>query len=66
MSTVTAPTLLTNDQAAEYLGLKPQTLAAWRHHRREGQPPYIQIAAKVIRYRADHLEQWLADRTVTE
>jgi hypothetical protein len=55
-------TLLTEQQAAERLGVRPATLAVWRH-RRVG-PPFIQVGPRVPRYDADALEGWIAERAV--
>ena len=49
--------MLTQDQAAELLGLSnPKTLAAWRL-RRQG-PPYFRVQTS-IRYRKEDIDQWL-------
>jgi excisionase family DNA binding protein len=63
VSTATAPSdLLTRDEAAEFLGIKPQTLAVWatthRYHL-----PYIRVGTRV-RYRRSDLEAFLDRRTV--
>lgn len=49
-------------QAAEYLSLKPQTLAVWRSTGRYNLP-YIRVG-RLIRYRKSDLDRWLRDRTV--
>ena len=54
--------LLTREQAAEYLGVKPQTLAAWASGKRYGLP-MIRVG-RSIRYRVSALEKWLSARTV--
>jgi hypothetical protein len=54
---------MTNEQAAQYIGIKPQTLAAWRCQRREGQPPYRKIGSKVF-YVREQLDAWLERQTV--
>lgn len=54
--------LLTRQQAAEYIGVKPQTLAVWHTTHRYGLP-LIKVGAKV-RYRKGDLDKWLASRTV--
>jgi len=48
--------LLTDNQAAEFLSIKPRTLRLWRHSRGL---PFIRITSKVIRYRRADIEQWL-------
>jgi excisionase family DNA binding protein len=57
------PELLTRTQAAEYLGLKPQTLAVWATTKRYGLP-YIRVG-RAIRYRRVDLDTFLVARTVT-
>lgn len=54
--------LLTEAQAAELLGIKPQTLQAWRSTRRY---PLAYIkAGRLVRYRRSALEAFLQARTV--
>ena len=59
---VDTPSLLTREQAAEYLGVKAQTLAAWASSRRYGLP-MIRVG-RSIRYRRADLDRWLDKRTV--
>ena len=54
--------LLTERQAADYLGVRPQTLALWRMTLRHDLG-FIRVGTS-IRYRARDLEQWLEQRTV--
>lgn len=54
--------LLTNDEAAAYLGVAPQTLTIWRCVKRYA-IPYIKVGSR-IRYRREDLDAWLASRTV--
>ena len=54
--------LLTRREAAAYLGLKPQTLAAWAVTGRYSLP-MIRVGRRVRNCLAD-LERWLAARTV--
>lgn len=54
--------LLTEKEAANYLGLENhQTLAVWRCNKRY-QIPYIKIGRNV-RYRLSDLESWMDSRT---
>ena len=55
--TTTAKRLLSTIEAAEYLGIKPQTLAVWRSTQRYDLP-YIRCGA-AIKYRLADLERWL-------
>jgi excisionase family DNA binding protein len=55
--------LLTAVEAAEYLGMRVQTLAAWRCNNRYPDLRYIKVGQH-IRYRLADLERWLQSRTV--
>lgn len=50
------------EEAADYLGIAPQTLANWRYQ--GGGPRFIK-AGRNVRYDASTLQQWMADRTVS-
>jgi len=50
--------LLTSTQAAEYLGVQPQTLAQWRW--RKTGPAFVKVG-RLVRYEAESLEAWLAE-----
>lgn len=54
--------LLTRQEAAEYLGVQPQTLAVWACTKRYA-IPFIRVGHSV-RYRLQDLNDWLASRTV--
>ena len=63
MPAVASPNpLLTPDQAAEYLGIKRQTLAVWRSSRRYALP-YI-LCGRLVKYRQSDLDAFLTSRTV--
>ena len=63
METRVSPSkLLTRREAAAYLGLKPQTLAAWAVTGRYGLP--MTRVGRSVRYRLADLEKWLKLRTV--
>ena len=53
--------LLNRDQAADYMGVRNQTLAAWAC-RQEG-PNFIKCG-KSVRYRLADLDAWLESQTV--
>ena len=57
-------TLLTPEQAAEFLSLSPATLADWRWQRKG--PPWIPISRGCVRYSKEALEEWLRLRTINE
>lgn len=52
---------LTQEQAAELIGVKPTTLSAWRHFGRG--PRYLKVGRSCF-YRRDDIEQWLNDQAV--
>ncbi len=53
--------LLTSTEAADLLGIEPQTLAVWRLHSKN--LPFLKIG-RLVRYRAQDIEAWLASRRV--
>jgi predicted DNA-binding transcriptional regulator AlpA len=52
--------LLTSNEVADRLGVKPTTMEAWRC-RGEG-PDFIKIG-RLVRYKENHLQAWLDLRT---
>lgn len=64
MHVQTAPIdpLLTEDQAAELLGVKPTTLQVWRSTKRYPLP-YVK-SGRLVRYRASAIEAFINSRTV--
>lgn len=55
--------LLTREQAAQFLGLRTQTLALWFSTGRN-ELPAVKLG-RAVRYRRSDLEQFLADHTTT-
>lgn len=64
MSIAIGDKLLTREEAAMYLGLKPQTLAIWHSQGRNGLR-LIKVG-RAVRYRLSDLERWLEERTETQ
>ena len=63
MSTASLPSdLLSRDAAAEYIGVRPQTLAAWATNKRYSLP-FVKVGS-LVRYRRSDLDAWLQSRTV--
>ncbi|MCW5829376.1 MAG: helix-turn-helix domain-containing protein [Deltaproteobacteria bacterium] len=56
-------TFLKPKQAAERLGLTARCLEAWRH--RGGGPRYVKAGYRIVRYRPEDLDSWVAERLVT-
>lgn len=54
--------LLTRPQAADYLGVKPDTLAVWSCTHRYALP-YLKVG-RAVRYRKADLDAWLDSRRV--
>lgn len=55
--------LLKTSQAAQRLGVRPETLREWRQ--RKIGPPYTTTAGGHARYENDELDAYLASRKVT-
>ncbi|MDX1945238.1 MAG: helix-turn-helix domain-containing protein [Pirellulaceae bacterium] len=55
--------LLTREQAAEYLGIKPQTLSVWASTGRYSLP--MVRVGRCVRYRVADLERFIESRTVS-
>lgn len=49
--------LLSTNEAADYLGLHPTTLATWRTQGRG--PRFVKVGSRNVRYRANEIERWL-------
>jgi predicted DNA-binding transcriptional regulator AlpA len=60
----TRPHLLTETGAAEYLAVKPNTLAAWRCTKRVEGPRYVKMGG-AIRYPLAELDAFIARQMVT-
>jgi len=54
---------LSRKEAAEYLGVKPETLAAWAATGRHSLP-FTRVGGRIIYSRAE-LDRWMAERTGT-
>ncbi len=66
MTTATIKTqkqLLKEAEAAEVLGIQPQTLSAWRC-RGVNSLPFVKVG-RAVRYRRSDLEAWMESRTAT-
>jgi hypothetical protein len=58
----TFPDTMSPGAAAAYLGVAPTTLAMWRSTKRYPLP-YIKVG-RLVQYRKNHLDAFLANRTV--
>ncbi len=52
--------LLTEREAADFLGVTARCLQAWRY--RGGGPKFVRISSRCIRYRKDDLAEWVEER----
>jgi hypothetical protein len=55
--------LLTTQQAADMLGVKPATLRGWRCAKTG--PPFTRLTARSVKYAQDDLERYIAERRFT-
>ena len=56
-----AAPLLNEKQAAEFLGLTPRVMQAWRT--RGGGPVYVRLSHRCVRYRPEDLEAFVAENS---
>ena len=54
--------LLSNEGAAEYIGVTPRTLEVWRCTKRQV-IPYIKVG-RLVKYRRADLDAWLVANTI--
>jgi hypothetical protein len=54
--------LLDTRKAAAYLGLAAVTLRQWRWRDAPGQPPFLRVGTRAIRYRRRALADWAIAR----
>lgn len=54
--------LLTSEEVSRILGIRAQSLAVWRLHKRE--LPFIHVG-RLVRYRRSDIEAWLEAQTVS-
>jgi len=62
MATLADDRLLTREDAADLLSIRPQTLALWASTKRYDLP-YVKVG-RAVRYRLSDIEQFLKSRTV--
>jgi hypothetical protein len=55
--------LLTNEEAADFLGIAPNSLAVWRTTKRYSLP-YVKVG-RLVKYRLDDLNAFLESRTIS-
>ena len=56
--------LLTREQAAQYLGVTPRTLAVWACVKRYSLP-YVKVG-RLVKYRRAELDAFIERRTITQ
>ena len=52
--------LLTTEDVATLLNVKPRTLKQWRHERRG--PRYVSLGRRIVRYRRSDVDEWIRSR----
>ncbi len=57
---VAEKTLLTQQEAAERLGMSKRWMEVRRYQ--GGGPPFVRVSSRCVRYRPEDLEQWAAER----
>lgn len=62
IATTSEDTLLTTNEAADYLRVSPRTMEDWR--RTGAGPVYVSLARNCVRYRFGDLVQWITRRRV--
>jgi hypothetical protein len=50
-------------QAADYIGVTPRTLEAWRH--RGGGPVFLRISNRLVKYRIEDLDTFMESKLRT-
>lgn len=58
--------LLTDKEAAEYLGVTERQLSEWRRARCAHPIPFKALSPRCIRYLKDDLDAWVESRTVNK
>ena len=61
MDTFATTPLLTTEQAAQILGIKPRTLVIWRHEGRS-ELPFIRLG-RAVRYRLEDIQSYIERKT---
>jgi len=54
--------LITSREAADLLGLREGTLAAWRVRKVFDRPAAVRVGTRGVRYRESVIRQWITDR----
>ena len=55
--------LMTEQQAADYLGVSDRSLQGWRSDGKG--PPFTKLSKRCIRYRQSYIDEWIEERTFT-
>lgn len=63
MAAAVARRMMTREEAADYLGVRPQTLSVWATTGRYDLP-FVRVG-RCVRYRLSDLDAFIASRTVT-
>ena len=55
---------LTAEELARLLGVDPSSVRRWRTASPTQGPPYVRLSDRVVKYRREDVERWLASRRV--
>jgi hypothetical protein len=58
------PELMTTQELAQLMRVDPSSVRRWRTAVPMQGPPFIRLSSRVVKYRRDDVERWLADRRV--
>lgn len=58
------PEFMTTQELARLMKVDPSSVRRWRTAVPTQGPPFIRLSRRVVKYRRDDVERWLADRRV--
>jgi hypothetical protein len=58
------PEFMTTEELARLLRIDPSSVRRWRTANPPQGPPFVRFSARVVKYRRDDVERWLAGRRV--
>jgi predicted DNA-binding transcriptional regulator AlpA len=56
--------LITTKEASQLLGVSEATLETMRCRQTPGQPPFVRLGQRMVRYNVRSLEKYIADHTI--
>ncbi len=58
------PEFMTTEELAQLLGVDQSSVRRWRTATPAQGPPFVRLSERVVKYRRDDVERWLASRRV--